>query len=600
MNKPKEIYEHRIKRYHSLLKRQKKLIYKLSNIRLLVFLSGALISFYFFFIKYTYLAASIFTAFLILFIWVAVIHNKFINKTKYTEALIEVNEISLKRLDGSWKEFKDIGETFLDINHGFSSDLDLFGKNSLFQLINSSSTFHGRQRLKQILTTPETSISKIEELQLAVKELTEKIAFRQRLTSVALVTKPEIKAFDNLYSWSKATDSLYEKKLLIFSVNLSTFVTIILTLLPFITPAVPYYVPFIMYLINFSTIIPKSQEKANILKEIYGYKESLMTSCEMLEIIEKTKFSSAHLSTYKKDIEKASKQIENLAKICEKVAIRSSSIYLIINILLLWDYRCLIALEAWKKENGKNIERWITACSEFEALCSISNIAFNNPEWCYPNISPKADILNAVEIGHPLIVNSRVCNSFSMAQDLKTLLITGSNMSGKSTFLRTLGVNFVLAYCGSPVCAKEFDTSIYKLYTCMRIADNLEENISSFYAELIRIKMIVTASKENNNIFYLLDEIFKGTNSIDRHIGAKTLIKQLKNYGARGLISTHDLELGDMEQQSSNLLKNYHFEEYYKDNKIYFDYKIKRGISTTRNALYLIKLAGLDVDEYNS
>ncbi len=170
-------------------------------------------------------------------------------------------------------------------------------------------------------------------------------------------------------------------------------------------------------------------------------------------------------------------------------------------------------------------------------------------------------------------------------------------MSGKSTLLRTVGINLVLAYAGAPVCAQRFNCSMLQIHTCMRVSDNLGENISSFYAELLRIKQIVSASKTEKNIFFLLDEIFKGTNSQDRHAGAKVLIRQLSKAGAMGMVSTHDLELGDLERESDRKIRNYHFREYYKNDEIHFDYKLRPGISTTRNAMYLIKMAGIDVDE---
>ena len=205
--------------------------------------------------------------------------------------------------------------------------------------------------------------------------------------------------------------------------------------------------------------------------------------------------------------------------------------------------------------------------------------------------------MSAVDLGHPLLSEKRVYNDVSIKDPSNILLITGSNMSGKSTFLRTIGINLILSYTGAPVCAKAFSASIMEIYTCMRISDNLEESISSFYAELIRIKMIVSASKEGKQIFFLLDEIFKGTNSLDRHTGAKILIKQLQSCGAVGLVSTHDLELGELEKESAEKVKNYHFREYYKNDEIHFDYKLRPGVSTTRNALYLIKMAGLDINE---
>jgi DNA mismatch repair ATPase MutS len=189
-----------------------------------------------------------------------------------------------------------------------------------------------------------------------------------------------------------------------------------------------------------------------------------------------------------------------------------------------------------------------------------------------------------------------VYNDLTIDGKFKVVLITGSNMSGKSTLLRTAGINLVLAYAGAPVCAKSFGASIMKIYTCMRIKDNLEESISSFYAELLRIKRIISEADSGERVFFAMDEIFKGTNSQDRHIGAKVLINKLSHTNSIGLVSTHDLELCDLEQKNDKIA-NYHFQEYYIDGSINFDYKLRIGPSTTRNALHLMRLAGIEVDE---
>lgn len=206
-------------------------------------------------------------------------------------------------------------------------------------------------------------------------------------------------------------------------------------------------------------------------------------------------------------------------------------------------------------------------------------------------------MFNAKSMAHPLLGDRAVCNDLTLKKPSNIVLITGSNMSGKSTLLRTAGVNLVLAYAGAPVRAKKFSCSIMNIYTCMRISDNLEENISSFYGEILRIKGIVEACGRGEQVFFLLDEIFKGTNSIDRHLGAKILIKNLENGKTCGMVSTHDLELAEMEEESGGKIKNYHFKEYYEDGKIKFDYKLRTGVSTTRNALYLMKMAGIDIGE---
>jgi DNA mismatch repair ATPase MutS len=254
-------------------------------------------------------------------------------------------------------------------------------------------------------------------------------------------------------------------------------------------------------------------------------------------------------------------------------------------------------MEKWKKKYGSSLKEWLNTIGELEALNSLSVIAYDNDTWTMPEVKENMEVLKAKSMGHPLLGDNGVRNDVTMERPTSIILITGSNMSGKSTLLRTIGINIVLSYLGAPVCAEQFSCSIMNIYTCMRIGDNLEKSISSFYAEILRIKMIVQAAKEGEKVFFLLDEIFKGTNSIDRHTGAKVLIKQLGECNSAGLVSTHDLELGEMEKEY-NKIKNYHFQEHYVDGELKFDYKLKRGISTTRNALYIIKMAGIDVDNF--
>jgi DNA mismatch repair ATPase MutS len=315
--------------------------------------------------------------------------------------------------------------------------------------------------------------------------------------------------------------------------------------------------------------------------------------------IEKKTFSSEYLIKLRaKLINKegitASSQIKKLVKLVNLISDRANMYYLPINILLLWDYQCLINLQRFKKESGPFLKTWLEVIGEMEALNSLSIISYENNDWATPKFQSGSPIFKAENLGHPLLGSSRIYNDINIAKSQNVLLITGSNMSGKSTLLRTTGINLVLAYAGAPVCGTSFTCSIMDIYTCMRTSDNLEKNISSFYAELLRIKTLVSATESKSPIFFLLDEIFKGTNSIDRHTGATVLVTKLSNENALGFVSTHDLELGDIENTNKKV-KNYHLKEYYKDDKLYFDYKLRSGVSTTRNALYLMKMAGLKI-----
>ena len=347
-------------------------------------------------------------------------------------------------------------------------------------------------------------------------------------------------------------------------------------------------------------IVIGSKPRNHTLDTISKYSKDIKVYGGMLEVFEKEGFKSPYMKKLlgllvNRKGSTSYLQIKKLDKINESVANRSYILYILFDIIFLLDYQFMFSLERWREESGKHLKVWFDTIGEVEALSSLSLIRYDNPDWCFPSIEDTACTFLAESMGHPLLGNSCVVNNLRFPLPSKILLITGSNMSGKSTFLRTAGVNLVLAYAGAPVYAKKFSCSIMDIYTSMRIKDDLEKNISSFYAELLRIKSVVEAVHKGRPIFFLLDEIFKGTNSIDRHTGGKILINKLSAEKVLGLVSTHDLELGELEEENSKV-KNYHFQEHYKNNEIFFDYRLYPGVSTTRNAIFLMKMAGIDFD----
>jgi len=319
----------------------------------------------------------------------------------------------------------------------------------------------------------------------------------------------------------------------------------------------------------------------------------------MLERLERQSFASPWLRERQRrlrsaDGEPAYRQVRRLSRLADRISSRQNAFAIIVNLLILWEIHSMIALERWKQESGRLLPTWLRTLGEVEAVASLAGIRFEHPDWAVPEVlEDRQTGLEARVMGHPLLGSDRVCNDFSLKEPVRVALITGSNMSGKSTFLRTVGVNLVLAYAGAPVCAEAFTCSRVHLWTCMRTQDNLEQGISSFYAEILRIKRIVEAARTGGPVFFLLDEIFKGTNSRDRHLGARALITQLQEAGAFGLVSTHDLELADLERESGGRIVNYHFREHYEGDAIRFDYRLRPGVSTTSNALHLIRLAGI-------
>jgi DNA mismatch repair ATPase MutS len=294
---------------------------------------------------------------------------------------------------------------------------------------------------------------------------------------------------------------------------------------------------------------------------------------------------------------KASADIKQLKGILDRFDIRLNPLVFIpLNTLLFWDLQQAFALENWKDSHKEKVENWFNSLGNMESISSIANISFNHPGWNFPAISNEPGMLNGEEVGHPLIeASKRVNSSFTTAGVNQLALITGSNMAGKSTFLRSIGVNIVLAMMGAPVCAKSFHLYPTKVMSSMRIADNLEESTSTFYAELKKLKTIIEAVNRNDKIFILLDEILRGTNSLDRYTGSKALIKQLIHHKAVGMIATHDLELAKLSEEFPANIHNYHFDVQVSNDELYFDYKLKEGVCQSMNASILMKKIGIEL-----
>lgn len=529
---------------------------------------------------------------------IAVIYHKGI-KDKYirVEKLIEINQKGLDRVSGKWRNSKDTGEIFLSKDHSYASDLDIFGKGSLFQMINCCKTKFGEislaKRLRGELIGNKEDII---ERQTAVKELSEKVEWRQNLYVEGSISKSKKENVDKLVNWCESpVRSVTKHKVLAYILVAITFSLILLVIVNKLRTS--YLV--LMLLINFSIVKLISKDLKDTLDVFNLYKGDVIAYNRILKVICEETFKSKYLNKFKSILYNSKdsdcvKEMNRLTKLIDWIGdSQYNAYYFLLNTFFMADIFVVYNLEKWKTQNGRNLIKWLITIGEFEAMASISNLDFDNASWSYPMISNEK-ILMGIDMAHPLIGPEAVPNNYSLNKEDKVTLITGSNMSGKSTFLRTVGINLVMSYIGAPTYSKGFECGIFKIHTCMRTSDNLEENISSFYAEILRIKYLIESSNKGDEIFFLLDEIFKGTNSIDRHEGARVLIKQLISVGAVGLVSTHDLELCNLANEDGRI-RNYNFCEYYEDNKIKFDYTLREGVSKTRNAKHLMRMAGIKV-----
>jgi DNA mismatch repair ATPase MutS len=320
-----------------------------------------------------------------------------------------------------------------------------------------------------------------------------------------------------------------------------------------------------------------------------------------IRLLEKTIFHAPYLEEiqqhYRTGDNKASSELKELKNILDRLDL-SYNLVLTgpLNILLLWNLQQAIALEKWKERNKENAKNWFNALGLMEALCSFSTAGFNHPDWTFPVLKDEQFFIEGKQIGHPLINKiKRVSNDIKIDKAAELMLITGSNMAGKSTYLRSIGINVVLAMAGAPVCAEKLILSPVQVISSMRIADNLEESTSTFYAELKKLKIIIDKVNNGERVFILLDEILRGTNSYDRHTGSVAFIKQLIKHNASGVIATHDIELTKMKETFPENILNYHFDVQVSNEELYFDYKLNEGICTSMNASILMKKIGIEM-----
>jgi hypothetical protein len=519
-------------------------------------------------------------------------------KITNTRTLIRINEEELQVLSFDYLSRAD-GSQFTPATHDYANDLDLFGKASLFQYVNRCYTEQGKQLLANNLLEP-SSQDKIILRQEAVKELATLLPWRQQMQAFAMQTTITTAMEQKTSEWAKDEKEHFEGSkwtLFVFIYSAITLGSAVAAIFGFIPGAIFSFL-FVIYFIA-AIVISRNTVKPYIL--LTGIVKEIETLQTVMQWIEGKAFTSTHLQQLQAQCQggdkKASKQIQELKAILDRFDMRLSIVGIaLLNPLLLWDVRQMMALSRWRKTNKERLPRWFETIAEIEVVNSLTTLHFNNPDWCFPQFSDAHFNYSAKSLGHPLLpATQRVTSDFDLHGVAKIGLVTGSNMAGKSTFLRSLGLSVVLAQMGATACALELQLSPVKLMSSMRIADNLAENTSTFYAELKKLKSIIEAVNRHEKIFILLDEILRGTNSLDRHTGSEALIRQLIHQNAVAVIATHDVELADLQKQFPDALENYHFDVQVEGEELYFDYKLKHGVCTSLNASILMKKIGIEM-----
>jgi len=592
---PTEEYKSRSERYSRETGRLQKLSGRLSMARLATFAGGLLL--FAVLVSFSVIAAAATLAVaLILFAWLVIKYETTEKSRKRYFRLEEINRLELKCLEGDFSGFKT-GEEYAERDHPYSYDLNIFGKASLFRYICRTTSRPASDRLAEYL---KQSALREEILlrQEAVAELQPLTDWRQELMTLGYLNAGAGNDPAPLMQWLKSDDLFREtghEKIITICLSLLALAAVILVI-----TGLPAGILIPVLGVNFIFYFTRFRKISKLQEQVSRSSDLLKAYSEIIRLIESRKLTSPLLqklqSAFRNEIA-ASDRIRQLSKLVGRLDYRLNVLVSTpLNILFFADIHFCLALEKWKREHASLIPGWFASMAEFEALASLANMAFNNPGWVYPNVTDDYFVFRAEEMGHPLIpAGRRISNSFAAEGRGKAIIVTGSNMSGKSTFLRTCGVNAVLAFAGAPVCASAFTVSLVRLHSSMLISDSLEENISSFYAELRRLRAIISGAESDPKAFLLLDEILRGTNSDDRYTGSVALIKQLTGYGAVAMVATHDLRLAGLEQELPQSIENYHFDVKVNDEELFFDYRLTPGICSSFNASLLMKKMGLRV-----
>lgn len=533
-------------------------------------------------------------ALLIIFLLLIRLYDKWQHDTAFYKALVQLNRDEIDFLQGKPSVYAD-GREYTDPHHPYSYDLDLFGDGGLYSYLNRCSTGFGKEALAQSLLSPKTG--DIAARQQAIAELKDKLRFRQHLQAHGSLLHTKEKEMRQLRAWLQAPSSfnnasLYKLLFLFPLASTAALIAYIITEQDNLLNAFYY-----LFILNLVVAFSFSRKITAHLSVSASVTKILQQFSGQLKQIEAEKFQSPLLLQYQQALQSgpltASRSIARLASLFNYLeTIVNLVVSMLLNGLFLFHVHILYALEKWKQQNGRLILPWLQVLGEVEALNSFANLAYNNPSFCTPALSP-APTLEAARMGHLLIrPEKRINNSISFSQQ-RFVILTGSNMSGKSTFLRTLGTSLVLARTGSVVCAERFVFYPFSVHVSMRITDSLQDSESFFYAELKRLRAIIEEIESGEQTFVILDEILRGTNSNDKHNGTVGLVQKLVAAKACGIIATHDLTVSALKEQRPDYISNKCFESEIINDELIFDYRLKDGVCEKLSASFLMKKMGI-------
>ncbi|MEZ4260976.1 MAG: DNA mismatch repair protein MutS [Polyangiaceae bacterium] len=564
-------------------------------------------------------------ALVLAFIGLVIVHARIHARRDRALAAVLFNTRALDRMSGKWRAFSSNGERWEPAAHPYADDLDVVGRASLFQLLDATSTRYGEEILarwllgepragaaatdddKRAIGAWAADMGRVRERQAAVRDLADRVGLREAMAvagSLLAEAKPDPRSF---VVWARMVQQGGGVAPIAGWLRIVAFVLPVLTIGLFVlglfgkVPRMAFLAPYAASMAVLGGLRPRI---GPMLSAASSREAALSRYAELLSLVERESFDAPMLASLKKDLAEsgssATEEMQRLATIVSFVDARENEVFrFMIAPALMWDAWCALALERWRGRAGKAVGKWFAVLAQMEALASLAGFSFERPDHVFPELVDDV-VYEADALGHPLIdAATRVANDVRLEGAGTALIVTGSNMSGKSTLLRAMGVAVVLAAAGAPVCAKRMRIGPLRVATSMRVSDSLEEGTSRFYAELKKLKLVLDMARDGGGpVLFLLDEILHGTNTRERLIGARALVRELVALGALGAVSTHDLALAELEAELASHGKhaaNVHFQEQVEGEVMTFDYKLRPGVVQSTNALRLMKIVGLDV-----
>lgn len=537
---------------------------------------------------------------LIPFLLLVKVHNRLFHQKDWYETSIRHYKAELASLENDHSAF-DGGKEWIDASHPFSLDLDVFGEHSLFQFLNRTCTPFGKETLSRWLRQLLDKKEEIETRQQAIQELSRYNDFRETFRITGCLYKNEETGMKDLKEWIESPLVFLPKKSnqwicwAVPCINIILFILGMLDILPMKWFGLAFF--------SFVIFSNKVCRQAASLQDHFDKKlEKLSTYAKLIQLADNQTMECSQLILLKQHFqcnEKiATEALQQLAKELDRLALRNNQIlYILLEGSMFWQLRQMLRIERWKEEYGVHLLQWLEALGKLDALCALGTFAFNHPEYTYPNLTDEPFVFQARDMGHPLMPRQQcVVNDAEIPQRPYFLIITGANMAGKSTYLRTIGCNYILSCIGAPVCCSSLEIYPAHLMTSLRTSDSLANNESYFFAELKRLQQILERLKKGEEMFIILDEILKGTNSMDKQKGSFSLVKQLLRLKANGIIATHDLLLGELKQHFPNEISNYCFEADIQNDELTFSYKLREGVAQNMNACFLMGKMGINIE----